>query len=95
MSPPPALLTRESTGCSRSRRNADDLLFPPQPKEVRRKRLVVVGHGMVGHRFLEAIGERAGLADGKETVLGEESCAALDRVARSILPVRLDRDDSR
>ena len=47
------------------------------------KRLVVVGHGMVGHRFLEAMVERDGLEQWEITVLGEEPRAAYDRVALS------------
>ena len=44
------------------------------------KRVVVVGHGMVGHRFVEAL--RARDADGawRVTVLAEEPDAAYDRV---------------
>lgn len=44
------------------------------------KNLVVVGHGMVGHRFVEAL--RARDADGqwRITVLAEEADAAYDRV---------------
>ncbi|QYJ03147.1 nitrite reductase large subunit NirB [Nocardioides panacisoli] len=45
-----------------------------------RKHLVVVGHGMVGHRFVQAAIER-GLTDTHDiTVLGEEPRAAYDRV---------------
>jgi nitrite reductase (NADH) large subunit len=42
--------------------------------------LVVVGHGMVGHRFIEALRSRAGAGDWRITVLAEESDAAYDRV---------------
>ncbi|KRB76552.1 nitrite reductase [Nocardioides sp. Root190] len=46
-----------------------------------RKQLVVVGHGMVGHRFVQAAIER-GLTETYDiTVLGEEPRAAYDRVA--------------
>ena len=46
-----------------------------------RKRIVVVGHGMVGHRFVEAAVER-GLTETHDIViLGEEPRAAYDRVA--------------
>lgn len=41
--------------------------------------LVVVGHGMVGHRFVEALRSRAG-GGWRVTVLAEESEAAYDRV---------------
>ena len=46
-----------------------------------RKQLVVVGHGMVGHRFVQAAIER-GLTETHDiVVLGEEPRAAYDRVA--------------
>ena len=41
--------------------------------------IVVVGHGMVGHKFLEALAE-TGLAGAQVTVLCEEPRAAYDRV---------------
>ena len=45
-----------------------------------KKRIVVVGNGMVGHRFLETLIDR-GLAPGLDvTVFGEEPLAAYDRV---------------
>ncbi|MCX4092252.1 nitrite reductase large subunit NirB [Nocardia sp. alder85J] len=49
----------------------------------RRRTVVVAGHGMVGHRFVEAL--RARDADGhwQVVVLGEESYAAYDRVGLS------------
>ncbi|MFT3857644.1 MAG: nitrite reductase large subunit NirB [Aquabacterium sp.] len=43
------------------------------------KKIVVVGHGMVGHKFLESLAE-AGLRDAEVTVLCEEPRAAYDRV---------------
>ncbi|HEY0888808.1 MAG TPA: nitrite reductase large subunit NirB [Nocardioides sp.] len=47
----------------------------------RRQQLVVVGHGMVGHRFVEAAIER-GLTETHDiTVLGAETRPAYDRVA--------------
>lgn len=47
----------------------------------KRQRIVVVGHGMVGHRFAEAAVER-GLTETHDVlVLGEEPRAAYDRVA--------------
>ena len=46
----------------------------------KRKRIVVVGHGMVGHRFAQAAVER-GLTETHDiTVFGEEPRAAYDRV---------------
>ena len=42
-------------------------------------KIVVVGHGMVGHKFLESLAE-TGLADVQVTVLCEEPRAAYDRV---------------
>ena len=46
-----------------------------------RKRIVVVGHGMVGHRFVEAAIER-GLTENHDiVVLGDEPRPAYDRVA--------------
>ncbi len=42
-------------------------------------KIVVVGHGMVGHKFLEALAE-AGLSGAEVTVLCEEPRAAYDRV---------------
>ena len=51
-----------------------------------RDRLVVVGNGMVGHRFLEFLGERVaatGRAPFDVTVLGEEPRLAYDRVGLS------------
>ncbi len=46
-----------------------------------RHRLVVVGHGMVGHRFVQAAIER-GLTETHDiVVIGEENRAAYDRVA--------------
>lgn len=42
-------------------------------------KIVVVGHGMVGHKFLESLAE-TGLQDAEVTVLCEEPRAAYDRV---------------
>jgi nitrite reductase (NADH) large subunit len=42
-------------------------------------KIVVVGHGMVGHKFLESLAEQ-GLSDVEVTVLCEEPRAAYDRV---------------
>jgi nitrite reductase (NADH) large subunit len=51
-----------------------------------RERLVVVGNGMVGHRFLEMVRDRAaatGRAPFQVTVIGEEPRLAYDRVGLS------------
>ena len=51
-----------------------------------RERLVILGNGMVGHRFLEMYGERAAVAGGGPfdvTVIGEEPRLAYDRVGLS------------
>src|SRR3954468_12748053 len=51
-----------------------------------RDRLVIVGNGMVGHRFLEFLGERTaatGRAPFDVTVVGEEPRLAYDRVGLS------------
>ena len=46
----------------------------------KRQRIVVVGHGMVGHRFAQAAVER-GLTETHDVlVVGEEPRAAYDRV---------------
>ncbi|MFE6223470.1 nitrite reductase large subunit NirB [Streptomyces sp. NPDC057854] len=55
--------------------------MPPSP----RPSLVLVGHGMVGQRLLEALAERGALSDGtapgwRVTVLAEEDVPAYDRV---------------
>ncbi|MFF0739623.1 nitrite reductase large subunit NirB [Streptomyces sp. NPDC004111] len=44
------------------------------------RRLVLVGHGMVGQRFLEAFAERDGASGWQVTVLAEEPRPAYDRV---------------
>ncbi|MFD6922663.1 nitrite reductase large subunit NirB [Streptomyces sp. NPDC059944] len=44
------------------------------------KDLVLIGHGMVGQRFLEALTEQPGGADWRITVLAEEPRPAYDRV---------------
>jgi nitrite reductase (NADH) large subunit len=44
------------------------------------KSVVVVGHGMVGHRFVEALRARDTENEWRVTILGEESDAAYDRV---------------
>jgi nitrite reductase (NADH) large subunit len=45
-----------------------------------RKQIVVVGNGMVGHRFCEKLVEQSAFASFDVTVLGEEPRAAYDRV---------------
>src|ERR1022692_4234298 len=45
-----------------------------------RKRLIVVGNGMVGHRFVESLAASGRAVDFEVTVLGEESRPAYDRV---------------
>ncbi|MFI8566893.1 nitrite reductase large subunit NirB [Rhodococcus sp. NPDC078407] len=47
------------------------------------KNAVVVGHGMVGHRFVEALRARDEAAEWKVTILCEEALAAYDRVGLS------------
>src|SRR6478609_1223739 len=42
--------------------------------------VVVVGHGMVGHRFVEALRSRDAAGTWRVTVLSEEADAAYDRV---------------
>ena len=44
------------------------------------KNLVVVGHGMVGHRLVEALRSRDAAGQWRITVLSEEADAAYDRV---------------
>src|SRR6185369_7863697 len=44
------------------------------------RNVVVVGHGMVGHRFVEALRSRDTAGTWRVTVLAEESDAAYDRV---------------
>lgn len=48
-----------------------------------RKTVVVVGHGMVGHRFVEALRSRDEAGRWQIVVLSEESQAAYDRVGLS------------
>ncbi len=57
-----------------------------------RKHLVVVGHGMVGHRFVQAAIERGLTETYDVTVIGEEPRPAYDRVAlTSYFEVGADR----
>src|SRR5579875_1646687 len=50
-----------------------------------RRSLVVAGHGMVGHKLVQAVLERDGGRDWDITVLGEEPRPAYDRVHLSAL----------
>src|SRR3954465_3075315 len=50
---------------------------------MRRDRLVVVGNGMVGHRFVDALRSRDKDRRWGVTILGEEPRPAYDRVALS------------
>ena len=49
----------------------------------RTRRIVVVGNGMVGHRFVEAAIDRGVTADAHIMVIGDEPIPAYDRVALS------------
>ena len=49
------------------------------------QKCVVVGHGMVGHRFVEALRARDTEGSWQVTVLAEESDAAYDRVGLTVL----------
>ncbi|BAX98976.1 putative nitrite reductase [Mycobacteroides stephanolepidis] len=56
------------------------------------KKVVVIGHGMVGHRFVQVLRERDATDQWQVTVLGEEADAAYDRVALSSYIESWDRD---
>ncbi len=56
------------------------------------KNVVVIGHGMVGHRFVQVLRERDATDQWQITVLGEEADAAYDRVALSSYIDSWDRD---
>src|SRR4051812_26710326 len=58
---------------------------------VQRRDVVVVGHGMVGHRFVEALRARDSDASWRVTVLAEESDAAYDRVGLTAYAEHWDR----
>ncbi|MDX2600646.1 FAD-dependent oxidoreductase [Streptomyces caniscabiei] len=49
----------------------------------RRRRLVLVGHGMVGHTLLTALDARGALRDLRVTVVAEEDIPAYDRIRLS------------
>lgn len=55
------------------------------------RHVVVVGHGMVGHRFVEALRSRDTESTWKVTVLAEEAEAAYDRVGLSSYVGEWDR----
>ncbi|MGV0872554.1 nitrite reductase large subunit NirB [Mycolicibacterium sp. XJ879] len=55
------------------------------------RNVVVVGHGMVGHRFVEALRSRDGDGSWRVTVLGEEADAAYDRVGLTSYTEHWDR----
>ncbi|HYZ66426.1 MAG TPA: nitrite reductase large subunit NirB, partial [Mycobacterium sp.] len=54
--------------------------------------VVVVGHGMVGHRFVEALRSRDAQGDWQITVLAEEADAAYDRVGLTGYTEHWNRD---
>ncbi|WP_078309000.1 MULTISPECIES: nitrite reductase large subunit NirB [unclassified Mycobacterium] len=56
------------------------------------KNVIVIGHGMVGHRFVQVLRERDATDQWQITVLGEEADAAYDRVALSSYIDSWDRD---
>ncbi|UGQ59674.1 nitrite reductase large subunit NirB [Rhodococcus pyridinivorans] len=58
-----------------------------------RKNVVVVGHGMVAHRFVEALRARDEQNSWSVTVLGEEADAAYDRVGLSSYVGAWDRKE--
>ena len=53
--------------------------------ESTRERLVVIGNGMVGHRFVEGLTACSRAGDFQITVIGEEPRPAYDRVNDCIL----------
>ncbi len=75
--------TGAGTVCGSCRPEIAALL--PQENEMERETLVVVGNGMVGHRFVESLLEAGGGERFRILVLGEESRAAYDRVHLSEL----------
>jgi nitrite reductase (NADH) large subunit len=56
------------------------------------RNVVVVGHGMVGHRFVEALRSRDPDGSWRVTVLAEEADAAYDRVGLTGYTEHWDRD---
>ncbi|MBF6370981.1 hypothetical protein IU469_35590, partial [Nocardia puris] len=53
------------------------------PATTERKTVVVVGHGMVGHRFVEALRSRDEFGTWQVVILSEERLPAYDRVGLS------------
>ncbi len=80
MEPVPRRSSRES--CTPAVRRELSVVKEQAVAPVRRS-LVVLGHGMVGHKFVTAALERGLTADWDITVLGEEPRPAYDRVALS------------
>ena len=56
------------------------------------RHIIVVGHGMVGHRFVEALRARDTDGSWRITVLAEEADAAYDRVGLTSYTESWDRD---
>ncbi len=56
------------------------------------RHVIVVGHGMVGHRLVEALRARDGADSWRVTVLAEEADAAYDRVGLTSYTESWDRD---
>ena len=56
------------------------------------RNVVVVGHGMVGHRFVEALRSRDADGGWRVTVLAEEADAAYDRVGLTGYTEHWDRE---
>jgi nitrite reductase (NADH) large subunit len=75
--------TGAGTVCGSCRPEIAALL--PKQEDAMRETLVVVGNGMVGHRFVESLLEAGGGERFRIVVLGEESRAAYDRVHLSEL----------
>ncbi len=63
-----------------------------QPRSTATRTVVVIGHGMVGHRFVEAIRARDTESTWKVVVLSEEADAAYDRVGLSSYVGAWDRN---
>ncbi|MBN3454854.1 nitrite reductase large subunit [Mycobacterium sp. DSM 3803] len=55
------------------------------------RNVVVVGHGMVGHRFVEALRARDTAGEWRVTILAEEADAAYDRVGLTAYTEHWDR----
>src|SRR5207248_121252 len=68
-------------GSGQTRQGGD--LAMTAPRRTPPKRVVVVGHGMAGHRFVEALLARDTAGGWDITVLSEEPRPAYDRVALS------------